>query len=183
MITLKYCKSSIAIAALVTISGAFAGTMDRSNYSAEKDRISADYKAEKAACDKFSANEKDICLEQAKGKEKVARAELDYKDSGKPADENRIAVAKADASFAVAKEMCDDKNGNVKDVCRAEAKAAHTKSLVDAKLGKKVGEARMDATEDKREADYKVSAEKCDSLAGDAKSACISAAKARYKKS
>jgi len=82
----------------------------------------------------------------------------------------------------VAKELCDDKAGNVKDVCVAEAKATHTKALADAKLSKKVGEAKKDAVDDKRDADYKVAAEKCDSLSGDAKSACVSAAKVRFNK-
>ena len=187
MITLQHCKTSIAtlttVAALFAASGAFAGTMSKSDYSAAKDRISADYKTDKAMCDKVSGNQKDICQEQAKGKEKVALAELEYSDSGKASDANKVAVVKADTAFAVAKEMCDDKAGNAKDVCVAEAKATHTKALADAKLGKKVGEAKMDAADDKREADYKVATEKCDSLAGDAKSACISAAKARFNKS
>jgi hypothetical protein len=39
----------------------------------------------------------------------------------------------------------------------------------------------MDAAKDKREADYKVAAEKCDAMAGDAKSACVAQAKAKYK--
>ena len=67
-------------------------------------------------------------------------------------------------------------------MCVKEAKAVHTKSRADAKLHMKVGEARMDAAEDKRDADYKVAAEKCESLAGDAKSACMSNAKARFGK-
>jgi len=41
----------------------------------------------------------------------------------------------------------------------------------------------LDAAGDKRDADYKIATEKCDSLAGDAKSACISAAKSKYGKS
>ncbi len=79
--------------------------------------------------------------------------------------------------------MCDDKGGNAKEVCMTEAKSAHTKALADAKMNKKVGEARMDAADDKRDADYKIATQKCDSLAGDAKSACVSAAKARFGKS
>ena len=55
-------------------------------------------------------------------------------------------------------------------------------TMADAKLVKKVGEAKTDAVEDKRDADYKVAAEKCDSLAGDAKTACVGAAKQRYGK-
>ena len=85
--------------------------------------------------------------------------------------------------YAVAKELCDDKGGNAKDVCVTEAKAAHTKELADAKLNKKVREARKDAIDDKRDADYKVATEKCESLSGDAKASCISDAKARFNKS
>jgi hypothetical protein len=40
----------------------------------------------------------------------------------------------------------------------------------------------MDASAEKRDANYKVAAEKCDALAGDAKSACIADAKARFGK-
>ena len=183
MNTLQHCKSALAVAALFAASGVFAATMNNADYKAGKDRISADYKADKAACDSFSGNAKDICVEQAKGKESVAKAELEANYSGKTADFAKVAVAKADANYAVAKEMCDDKGGNAKDVCVSEAKAAHTKELADAKLNKKVGEARSDAVQDKRDADYKVAAEKCESLAGDAKAACLSAAKQRFDKS
>ena len=187
MITLRLRKTALAslttLSALIACPGAFAGTMAHADYSAAKDRISAEYKADKAACDPLSGNAKDICVEKAKGKEKVARAELAYRDSGTAADAHKLEVAKADAAYDVAKERCDDKAGNAKDVCVTEAKAEHKKALADAKLGKKVDEARKDAVEDKRDADYKVATEKCDSLSGDAKSACISAAKARFHKS
>ena len=182
MFTIRHCTTALAVAALLAASGAFAATMSKTDYSATKDRISADYKADKAACAKFKDNEKDICQEQAKGKEKVARAELEYNYSGKTSDSNKVTVAKADSTYAVAKEMCDDKAGSAKALCVTEAKAAHTKALADAKMTKKVGEAKKDAVEDKQDADYKVATEKCDSLAGDAKSACVSAAKARYHK-
>ncbi len=185
MITLQTCRTVVAAAslALFATTGAFAaGTMSKADMTSAKDRISADYKAEKSMCAKFSANEKDVCMAQAKGKEKVARAELTYKDTGMENDANKLGVAKADATYAVAKEMCDDKSGNVKDVCVAEAKSTHVKALADAKMSKKVGEARKDSAEDKRDADYKVAAEKCDSLAGEAKTACVSAAKARFNK-
>ena len=187
MTTFQSCKTGIAaaaIAALFATTGAFAASsMSKADMSAAKDRISADYKAEKSMCAKFSGNEKDVCMEQAKGKEKVARAELTFNDTGKARDANKLAVAKADASYAVAKEMCDDKAGNVKDVCVTEAKATHTKALAEAKLDKKIVAAVKDSAEDKRDADYKLAAEKCDSLAGDAKASCVSAAKARFNKS
>ena len=82
----------------------------------------------------------------------------------------------------MAKEKCDDLAGNAKDVCMQQAKATETKAMADAKLDKQVGEAQTEAMGDKRDADYKVAAEKCDALAGDAKSGCMSAAKSKFGK-
>jgi hypothetical protein len=42
---------------------------------------------------------------------------------------------------------------------------------------------RKDATQDKRDASYAASKERCDALAGDAKTQCINEAKARFGKS
>ena len=176
-------KLAFATAALIAMPLANAASMTRADHGAAKDRISADYKAAKAACASMSGNAKDICVEEAKGKEKVAKAELEYGYTGKPADQNKVMVAKAEAAYAVAKEKCDDKAGNDKDVCVKEAKAVEAKAKADAKLGKQVGEAKMDAAETKRDADYKVAAEKCDAVTGDAKAACMTAAKAKFNKS
>ena len=49
-----------------------------------------------------------------------------------------------------------------------------------AKADKKVSDARVEAREDTREADYKVAAQKCDALAGADKDSCVSAAKAKF---
>ena len=175
-------KTSIIFAALLALPLAQAATMSKPDYKAAKTRISADYKADKAACASFTANAKDVCIEQAKAKDKVARAELEYGYTAKPADWTKTLVVKAETRYAVAKEKCDDKVGNDKDVCVKEAKAVEVKALADAKMDKKIGAAVTDAGDAKRDADYKVAAEKCDALTGDAKGACIVSAKARFGK-
>jgi hypothetical protein len=182
MITLQHCKTGIAIAAMFAASGAFAAAGNRTDYMSAKDRTETDYKADQKACDSYSGTQKDVCQEQAKGKEKVALAEAEYNYTGKASDGNKVAVAKADSNYAVTKEMCNDKGGDAKGVCVTEAKSAHTKALADARMSKKVGEARNDAADDQRDADYKVATQKCDSLAGDAKSSCVDAAKTQYNK-
>lgn len=179
----RIARIALAAAALLAASVSLAAPLSKEDYTASKDRIEAEYKADRAACDKYSGNAKDICTAKASGKEKVALAELEYARSGKPADATKLAITKADATYAVAKDMCDDKSGNAKDVCVSEAKAAHTKALADARMSEKIGDARKDAVQDKNDADYKVAIEKCESLSGDAKTACVSAAKARYNKS
>jgi hypothetical protein len=183
MITFQHVKHAVAAAAILATGSVFAATGNKADYDAAKERIAAEYKADKSACGSYSGNKKEICQEQASGKEKVAKAEAEYNYTGKESDANKAVVAKADADYAVAKEMCDDKGANDKNVCRTEAKSAHTKALADAKMTKKVGEARKDAAEDRRDADYKIATEKCDSLGGDAKAACISAAKTKFNKS
>ena len=175
-------KLSLLAAALIAGPVAHAAAMSKADYKSGKTRIEADYKADKTACGSQAGNAKDICMEEGKAKEKVALAELEYGYTGKPADRTKVLVAKAETTYSVAKERCDDLAGNPKDVCVKEAKAVEVKSLADAKLGKEIGQARKDAATDKRDADYKVAAEKCDALAGDAKSSCIASAKVTYGK-
>jgi hypothetical protein len=175
-------KASLIAATMLVLPMAHAATMTKADYTATKTRIGADYKSDKAACASLAGNAKDICVEEAKAKEKVARAELEYGYTGKAGDRNKVAVAKAESAYAVAKERCDDKAGNAKDVCVKEAKAVEIKALADAKLGKEIGAAKKDAAADKRDADYNVAVEKCDALAGDAKASCIAAAKTKFGK-
>jgi len=176
-------KSALLVATLLAMPLAHAAPMSQADYDSGKTRIGADFKADKAACGSMAANAKDICIEEANGKEKVARAELEAGYTGKAADHNKVLVVKAETTYAVAKERCDDLAGNVKDVCIKEAKAVEVKALADAKLGKQIGEATAEAADDKRDANYKVAAEKCDALAGDSKAACVAAAKTKFGKS
>ena len=176
-------RASLLAASLLVLPVAHAATISKADYKAGKTRISADYKAATSACAPMSGNAKDICVQEAKAKEKVALAENEHGYTGKAADGTKVLVAKAESSYAVAKERCDDKAGNDKDVCVKEAKAVETKALADAKLGKEIGEARKDAATDKLDADYNVAIEKCDAMAGDAKSSCVAAAKSKFGKS
>ena len=130
------CQALSIVAALFAGSATFAAGMSHAEYAAKKDQISAEFKADKAACDKLEGNNKDVCVEKAKGKEKVAKAELEFNYTGKEADSAKIAIAKADANYDVAKEMCDDKKGNDKDLCVKDAKAMHAKAIAEAKAGK-----------------------------------------------
>jgi len=182
-----------AAAGLSFAGGANAQGTSKDSYDMAVKRGQEAYKVDRASCDALSANAKDICVETAKGKESVAKAEAEagYKNTPKARESAR--VARADATYAVAKEKCDDMSGNNKDVCVKEAKAVLVKGKADAKVDRvasdssmksaeKTAEARRDASEDKRDADYKVAAEKCDALAGAAKDSCVRDAKTRYGK-
>jgi hypothetical protein len=102
--------------------------MDRKVKDAEEDRIEADYKADKARCGSMNGNAKDICEKEAKGKEKVAKAELDAKKNPSERNQRNVEQAKAEAKYEVAKERCDDMQGKEKNVCQKEAKAEHERA-------------------------------------------------------
>jgi hypothetical protein len=165
---------------LIALSSAQAEMISKPDYKAGKTRISAEYKADKAACKAHAGNAKDVCEEEAKGKEKVARAELEFRYTGKTADRNHVAVTQAKAAYEVAKERCDDLSGNAKNLCVTEAKSVEKKALADAKMGQEIGTAKKDAAAEKKEADYKVAHEKCEAYLGDAKASCVADAKAKF---
>lgn len=156
-------------------------TMTKDQYNKEKDSIQARYKMSKDGCDSLAGNAKDVCMADAKGKRDVAKAELEARYQPSEKNNYDLAIARAEAAYDVDKEKCDDKSGNDKDVCVKEAKAALIKAKADAKTQMKGGSPQS-AQKDKRDADYNVAKEKCDSLSGDAKDRCVNEAKARFGK-
>lgn len=190
-------KPNINVVALALACAFSAGTMAQSlsndDYKAGKNKIAVDYKVAAANCASWSGNPYDICVAEAQGGRKSAEAELNA--AYKPSRENRhqVLVAKAEAVYAVARERCDDRAGNAKDVCVKEAKAVQTTAKADAKAqmktatandtaNEKSADARKDATADKREAQHALAKEKCDTYAGGAKDHCLAEVKARFDK-
>jgi hypothetical protein len=168
--------------------------MTRDAYTMAKKNADAQYKIDTEACASLSGNAKDVCAAEAKGKDRVAKADAEsaYENTAKARQNAR--VAHAQANYDVSIEKCDDLAGNRKDVCMKEAQAELVKGKADAKVdrvsadmrqeaGVKQAEARKDANADKRDAEYKVAIEKCDALAGAAKDACVGNAKVEYGKS
>ncbi|MDR7305795.1 hypothetical protein [Rhodoferax saidenbachensis] len=199
----KFTTLALPFVLLLAISSSvFAAPMSKVEYKTAKEAISAQYSADKTACSASMGNAKDICIEEAKGREKVAKAELEVSYSPSEKHSYDVRIAKADAAFAVAKEKCDDATGNAKDVCRKEAKSQYVAAKADAKLSETKSEnnaearktmdgaktvaddknavAQKNAAMDKQEASYALAKEKCDAFASDVKANCIKDAKAKF---
>lgn len=56
----------ISLVASVVLAMSLAQAMTKAEYTAANGRISADYKADKAACASQAGNAKDVCVEEAK---------------------------------------------------------------------------------------------------------------------
>jgi hypothetical protein len=189
--TSLFVTSSLVLAGMLTVQ-AFAQS-SKDAYEAAKKSSDAQYKIDKEACAPLSANAKDVCIAQAKGKDSVAKADAKAAHENTPKAREGARVARGQADYDVAKEKCDDLAGNPKDVCVKEAKAALVKVKSDAKVervaaetkkdgAEKRTEARSDATAAKRDANYKVALEKCDVLSGESKDACVRNAKVQFGK-
>jgi hypothetical protein len=176
-------KSLTGIVALHFAIVAYAASDEaKANYKAAKENAEATYKVARDKCNTLASNAKDVCIAEAKANENrsKANAEAQYENTPKARMKARIAAAEAD--YDVAKEKCNAHTGNAKDVCIKEAKAVYTKAKVDAQSSKEIGDIKSDAAHDKRDANYDVAIEKCDSLTGSAKDACVSSAKSKFGK-
>lgn len=200
----KFIVTALAAALLALNADVVSAKLAKEEYKRSKDTIEAEYKGARERCGSLAGNAKDVCMAEARGNRKAARADLDARDKNTNKAWQEAREARAEANYGVAKEKCDDLGGNAKDVCLKEAKAARTAAMADAKVDRKardaradtnkavsqargkeaerVAEARKDAAEEKREADYAVARERCDKFAGDVKARCLDDAKAKYGK-
>ena len=174
--------NALLAAALCTIGISAHAALTKAEHKTAVQNAEMSYKSAKTTCSALAGNAKDVCLAEAKVEKtySIAKTDADYKNTAKATYDGRKAVASAEYDLAKAK--CGSKAGNDKDVCIKEAKAIEVRAQADAKAGTKVSEARADASDAKRTADYKVAIEKCDAFSGDTKSACVKEAKTRFNK-
>ena len=127
----------IAIASTCFIAGQ-ASAMTSDEYKVAKEKIEADYKVDKAQCDTLKDNAKDVCNKEAKGKENVAKAELEQQYKPSESHARSVAEEKVKANYEVAKEKCDDQKGDAKSACEKQAKADEARGKADIKAMKKM---------------------------------------------
>ena len=102
---LTHIAALVAALGLGSVGSAFAAKdlMARDAYKAEKDRIEAEYKASKEACNKLSGNAEDVCKAEAKAKQRIAEADLDAKNQGTAKARSDARVARAEGAYLVAR--------------------------------------------------------------------------------
>ena len=115
-----------------------ASALTKDEYKIGKDKVEAEYKADKAKCDALKDNAKDVCMKEAKGKENVAKAELEQQYQPSDRHARKVEEEKVEAAYEIAKEKCDDQKGDAKDACVKQAKADEAKGKADIKGTKKM---------------------------------------------
>ncbi|MFH1815083.1 MAG: hypothetical protein ABIF28_13115 [Pseudomonadota bacterium] len=149
-----------------------AGPMSRFEFELETGRIASTFTHARAVCDELTSNTKDICVEEARAVQAVAHAELAFRRSGHVADAATVPVVRAEAAYAVARERCDEQVGADKARCLAVAKAAQASALADAR-GAAGGRVAQTPVNTRRDAEYQRSVAKCEAMASDTRSHCL----------
>jgi len=126
--------------ALVCAIAAFgsAKAMTKEEHKAAEQRIEATYKTDKQACDAMNGNAKDVCEKEAKGREKIAKAELQQNYQPSERNARKLEETRADVAYDVAKEKCEDLKGDAQKSCEKDAKARHEVAIKSAKMVKPV---------------------------------------------
>lgn len=106
----KFNISSILVAlGLVLSVSAIAQNMSKDEHEAAEKSIVAEFKSDKAQCESLTGNANDICMAEAKGKENVAKAELEAKFKPSKESTYKVSVAKAEAKAVLEKAKSDAK--------------------------------------------------------------------------
>ena len=108
--------------------------MAPADYKAAKERIAAEYQADRQKCGTRHGNAADMCIARAHGAQAVAKAELKALHEPSPRANYEAALARAQAAYANAREECDNKDGAARKSCRREAEAKRDRSRAEAKL-------------------------------------------------
>lgn len=96
--------------------------MNKDAFKAAQQRIEAEAQVQREACGRFKGSAKDLCEVQAKGSQKVAKAQLQAQYKPGPEAEKLVKFAQADADFELAKQRCQPLKDSARDRCVARAK-------------------------------------------------------------
>ena len=138
------------------------------------------FKADLAHCGQLKGQERDLCKAQAKAVHRKATADAIAAQRNTPQARVDARIAAADADYDVASTACKADRGNERAACMKQAKEARMTATRQAAADLQLTESRNRAKEQKRRDYYRASRAKCDALAGAAKEACMTLARAQY---
>ncbi len=134
----------------------FALNHDPASYRAVTQKASADYRVATEKCDGMKANDKDVCMAEARLARTRTEADALSQYNNTPKGREKARSNLADAEYDLAKAKCGARSGADKDECMNNAKSVHTAALADAKS-----------------AGTAAGVDKCAQAGGDGKTGCL----------
>ena len=135
-------------AAAALLCGAAAG-MSFEEYKTQRSRVQDRFATAKERCTSVSDHSRMVCEVQARTAYDVARTELRAKYKPTPGTLEKARVAKADATYRVARAKCGDLDGSAREVCIEDAKKTWNSAKAEAQASRADDQKTMGAQKGK----------------------------------
>jgi hypothetical protein len=104
-------------------------------YGAARERIAANAKVALEQCETLAAAAKPVCTKEAQGRERIALAELDQQRRPSDANALRLAETRVAVNYEIAREKCNERQGDDKAACLSRIGAEEAKARAGIKAG------------------------------------------------
>jgi hypothetical protein len=138
--------------------GTIAQSMSKEEHAARREGINVEYQSSRSGCDSHSGNARAVCMAEAMGRAKIAKAELEALYKPGPTTLYKARIARSDAAYSVAWQRCNELAGTLKNVCIQKARSAETIAMAGAKAEMKISRANAIAAEKSAKAHRKARA-------------------------
>jgi hypothetical protein len=180
----------LAAALACSAAASAAPALSKDEIKANKVRIEEQYDQAQTRCKRVEGHARELCNEQARGERDVQAAELQMQAQPTPENDQKVRLARAEASYATALVRCKAMLGAARSVCRDDAKSVFESAQAEAKLQKEVVAQGLNSESQVRErtaqadriaqAQFNAARERCEMLPGEARSACLNDARQRF---
>lgn len=138
---------ALILSALSAPAVAAPGVLRESDYRDQHARIDAIHREAMAYCAVLSGNTRDVCVAEADGKQRVARAELEAAHRPSAARTHAASVATLESQFTADMKRCDGREEDERPSCRERVRAERLTAQAGADItleqtGPKAGEVR-----------------------------------------
>ncbi|MEJ8835920.1 hypothetical protein [Ramlibacter sp. AN1133] len=166
--------------------------MSKEEVKANKVRIEEQYDQSQARCRRLQGPARELCNEHARGERDVQVAELQMRMQPTPDNDEKVRLAKAEASYSQSLVKCKEFDGQARRICRQDAKSTFEMAKSEAKLQKDVVaqtlrsentvRERTAAADRAAEVQYNQVRERCETLPAEGRQNCLEDAKRRFGK-
>ena len=164
--------------------------MTQDDVKANLVRIEEQYDTAQARCKRVQGHARELCNEQARGERDVEVAQLQFRADPTADNDQKVRLAKADASYSKSLVECKEMDGQARALCRKDAKMVYEEAKTDAKLQRQVMEQvlRSEAVVRDRTAEadrvakaqYAAARQRCEALPPEGRINCFEDVKKRF---
>jgi glycerate-2-kinase len=173
-----------------TLAAQAANPLSEEEVKAHKVRIEEQYDNAQMRCRRVEGHARELCNERARGERDIQSAEVRLQAQPTAENDEKLRLAKAEASYSTALIQCKTMEGSSRDACRSAAKMVFEDARRDAKLQKEVMQqvyaaenaVRLRTAEADRiaEAQFAQARARCEALPPEGRAPCLEDAKTKF---